>query len=116
MNESPSPRPTKTVLGRGLGHLLGAERPRIEVPSRPGATQTKLPGVTPGVGALLRGNDARGDSRNDGRNNATEVDAMDAMDAVDAVEGKLLFLRLLCVRVFSARYGVSGSLRNSAVG
>lgn len=53
--ESPPARPAKTVLGRGLGNLLGAEA----TPATPVSPATEVPKaappLTPGVGALLRG-------------------------------------------------------------
>ncbi len=61
--ESPPARPNRTVLGRGLGNLLGAEA----APAPTAAAATPLaseapkaaPPLTPGVGALLRGGKGR---------------------------------------------------------
>ncbi len=57
--ESPPARPAKTVLGRGLGNLLGADAAPA-TPVSPAAEVPKAaPPLTPGVGALLRGGKGR---------------------------------------------------------
>lgn len=65
--ESPPARPVKTVLGRGLGNLLGAEAPPPATAAMAAAATSaaaEVPKVaaplTPGVGALLRGGNGRG--------------------------------------------------------
>ena len=58
--ESPPARPAKTVLGRGLGNLLGAEAAPTTAVSPAATEPTKSsPPLTPGVGALLRGGNGR---------------------------------------------------------
>ena len=57
--ESPPARPAKTVLGRGLGNLLGADAAPA-TPVSPAAEVAKAaPPLTPGVGALLRGGNSQ---------------------------------------------------------
>ena len=58
--ESPPARPAKTVLGRGLGNLLGAEATPTTAVSPAAAEPAKsAPSLTPGVGALLRGGNSQ---------------------------------------------------------
>lgn len=57
--ESPPARPAKTVLGRGLGNLLGAEAAPTTAVSPAAEVPKTAPLLTPGVGALLRGGNGR---------------------------------------------------------
>ena len=57
--ESPPARPAKTVLGRGLGNLLGAETTPATAVSPAVEPARSSPPLTPGVGALLRGGNSQ---------------------------------------------------------
>lgn len=87
--ESPPTRPAKTVLGRGLGNLLGTEAAPATTPAAAAADEVPRAAapLTPGVGALLRGGNGRGGTGTGGvsrENNATATATATATVPVSA--------------------------------
>ena len=96
--ESPPARPAKTVLGRGLGNLLGAEAAPAPTVSPAAEVPKAAPLLTPGVGALLRGGNSQTATAGGGvsRENLGPMPAVaPPATAVAPVAGRSLKLPLL---------------------